>query len=358
MSTRSAWMWAIVAATSAAASPLVLAGEQPERGRETSKPVEPKPKDAAPPAAAVPAAAPFKNVNELLAALEASGEKINTLECDLMYERRFKLQGDIHTRQGKLFYNSVRSGKPGEPPLRSFAIRFSSLTIDDVRRDQDKEYVFDGQWLVERSAKQKQYIAREVARPGERFDPLRLGEGPMPIPIGQKAAEILARYDAEMLPLGDGIADEPVFLDAATKRSQAQLRLKPRAERAKDDEFKEIRLWYTRDTDGTLLPRLARTVTRSGDISFVLLTAMKKNGTLPPNAIQIEAPPKGDGWDIQYQEGRFKEEGAPKPAPKAPGEKPAPAAAKPGPSAPPPAERDKKKEEVKPDTGRTDPTPY
>lgn len=346
------------------------AEDQPDKGRETSKPIDSKPKS--PPAAAPPAARPpgqtggsdkaFGSVGELLAALEASGDQITTLEAELLYERRFKLQGDTHTRYGNLYYRSERlkfsvppeKAKPDAPlpPLfRSFAIKFTRLFIENVRRDEDKEYVFDGQWLVERSVKQKQYIAREVARPGDRFDPLRLGEGPMPIPIGQKAAEILARYDADMPPLADGVAGEPTFLDTATKFSHAQLRLVPKADRAKDDEFREIRLWYARDADGTLLPRLVRTVTRSQDVSFVQLWGLKKNQPLPKDAIRIEPPPEGEGWDVQIEEGRFKDGAKPNDAP-APGPTKAP---------PKPAEKDAdpdRKPAETPPARTKDPTPY
>ena len=57
--------------------------------------------------------------------------------------------------------------------------------------------MFDGQWLIEKRPDKKQFVAREIAAPGEDFDPLSIKEGIMPIPIGQRAADVLERFDVE-----------------------------------------------------------------------------------------------------------------------------------------------------------------
>lgn len=298
-------MWAAVA----------LAHAEPSSGggREISRPIEDvkaAPKEASPKGSAEkpkPAAPAYANVGEVLAALERSGEKIQSLQAKLLYDRTFVLQGDRHIRYGTLYY-LVKPGseEADAAPTRMFSVKFDEIFVDSVKRPDAKLYIFDGEWFVERSEKEKQYIARQIARPGESFDPLRLGEGPMPIPIGQRAADILARYDADLPPLLDGVADEVQYKATAEKFSHVQLRLVPRAERKEEDEFREVRLWYERDKEGVLLPRLARTVSRAGDVSYVQLWKLSRNEPIPESAVTIDPPPEGAGWDVQIDEGRFK----------------------------------------------------
>lgn len=256
-----------------------------------------------------------KNVDELLSALESADLGIRTFQTQVMYDRRFVLQGDRHVRLGDLFYQVVPPAEGGasSKPRRMFSIDFKTLTIDGVRRDDRNTWVFDGQFLVERRPGLKQYVARQVARAEDPIDPLGLGESPIPFPIGQKKAAILERYEATMLKPLDSLtpgkdADPEEANELAQRREQVkdtfQLRLIPRGVHAEEDQFKEIRLWYTKDS---FLPRMARTINRAGDESTVLLINPKVNAELPADAIDIEPPPAEEGWDVQIDTGRFKD---------------------------------------------------
>lgn len=251
---------------------------------------------------------------ELLDALEAADKDLRTFQAEIMYDRRFLLQGDRHIRYGDLVYRRI-AAEEGARPRRAFAVRFRTLIVDDEKRDDRSEWVFDGEWLVERRPVEKQYIARQVARPDDPVDPLAVGEGPIPFPIGQKTRAILERYEATLLKPTDGLepepdADEEEKQELASLRAAAdgtyQLRLIPKSAFADQDDFKEIRLWYTKER---FLPRLARTVNRAGDESIVLLINAKVNEELPAHAIQIAPPPEKEGWDVQIDPGRFRKDG-------------------------------------------------
>lgn len=256
------------------------------------------------------------SVDELLSALETADRGIHTFQAGVMYDRRFLLQGDRHVRFGDLYYQVAGAGGEveGGKPRRTFSIDFRTLIIDDSKREDRNTWVFDGQWLVERRPGEKQYIARQVARPEDPIDPLGLGESPIPFPIGQRKAAILARYEATMLKAEEGLtpgegADEEEEEELAQRRADVeatwQLRLIPRAEHAEEDQFKEIRLWYTKEE---FLPRMARTINRAGDESIVLLINPKVNEELPAHAIDIEPPGPEAGWDVQIDSGRFKDQ--------------------------------------------------
>lgn len=257
-----------------------------------------------------------KNVDELLSALESADRDIQTFQTGVMYDRRFLLQGDRHIRLGELIYKvePPSAEAPTQKPRRMFAIDFKTLTIDGTRREDRNTWIFDGQWLVEKRPAVKQYIARQVARPEDPMDPLGLGESPIPFPIGQKKQAILARYDATMLDAMEGLtptsdADPEEAREVEQRRQNVrntyQLRLVPRGDYADEDQFKEIRLWYSK---GEFLPRMARTVNRAGDESVVLLINPKVNQPLPDGAIDIEPPAPEEGWDVQIDSGRFKEQ--------------------------------------------------
>ncbi|MBL0921097.1 MAG: hypothetical protein IBJ10_03095 [Phycisphaerales bacterium] len=250
---------------------------------------------------AAPAAAPnhaeVVSAAELLKTLETSGEGMTTLRADIRYDRRFLLQGDRHVRDGSLYFKVNPGAGPSGARGRTFAIHFDELYVGDRLENDPQTWIFDGRWLTEVRPAIKRLTRREVVREGEDFDPLRIGEGPMPIPIGQKAADILSRYDAELRPQNEGAGEDGKAYLTGLKEEAWQLLLTPRKDRPDKDEFREIRLWYSK---ATLLPRLARTINRAGDESFVALINLERNGALPEAAFAVPEP--GDaGWEIQVE---------------------------------------------------------
>jgi hypothetical protein len=250
------------------------------------------------------AAVVFPDADALLLALEKADVGLVSFEAHIQYDRRFELQGDQHIRRGEIYYKAEVKGDGGggavEPAV--FAVKFNELQIDETKRPEEQAFIFDGEWFIERNDAAKRFIKRQVALPGERINPLRLGEGPFPIPIGQKRVDILARYEAKLVPVEDGLKDEPDY--AAAVAGATQIVLTPRAEFGKD-EFREIRLWYRSEGEGAkarLLPRLAQTLNRQGDVSFVLLVGMKVNGAdFPGQIVNVDEPPAGQGWEVQTE---------------------------------------------------------
>lgn len=251
----------------------------------------------------------------ILDELERDGAELRRLSADVSYSRTMAASADEQVRLGHLYY--VNEGA-GDQRVRRFGVVFDTLILDPAtkprRETYHKSYVFDGEWLVERDHRTRTAWKRQVVAPGEQFDPLRVGEGPFPIPLGQKKADILARYAVEALPTTDGLL--PREGEAWPERrveegknlatfvgDSVQLRLAPLPEFATDDEFVEIRLWYARDESGVLLPRMARTEDVGGDVSLVYLkdVAINERASIPSDAMSIEIPP---GWDKRVEEWR------------------------------------------------------
>lgn len=271
----------------------------------------------------------FATAEALLDALETADIDLRRLSAEIMYDRTFALAGDRQIRKGELSFVS------GENRVgRKFAVRFDTLIIGDSRRDEVKQYIFDGQWLVEKTPGEKRFVKRQIVPPGQNFDPLRVGEGFMPIPIGQRKADILKRYVATLAPLEEGLEDAELrkFVMDCT-----QLKLTPRPDLAEEDQFSEIRLWYKGGQSGVkLLPRLARAVNIAEDVSLVRLINVKTNddAVLKDGAMDTTTPPAAEGWEIlihDYREGLKPQAEAPD---QAPAPEPAPGKPEPAPSVP------------------------
>ena len=183
--------------------------------------------------------------------------------------------------------------------------------------DQQQLIIFDGEWLVEKNFKEKMMIKRQVVPPGQVFDPLKIGEGPLPIPLGQSKVDVTLRFRAELQPLHAGLDAEP---DASAEeraeveslrqhvKDATQIRLTPQPGFERETDFSEIRLWYRRTAEGLLLPVMARTTSRNMNTSIVQLSNIQvqrlnqpinAKAEIPPDVVRIDAPPKG--WDFDLQ---------------------------------------------------------
>lgn len=283
---------------SIAIASLVLALQISQPGGE---PPQTHPATASQPAPTPPR---IETAEDLLKLIEDAEGRFRTLTAEVLFDQVKGVDADRRKRFGKIWFEDGRVQTPPGP--RRFAVRFDRVQFGSRIQDEVQEYIFDGQWMVERRPAEKQIIKQQVARPGETLDPLRLGEGRFPLPIGQKTAAIRARYAVEMLVPEAGLeAHEEKELPALLKfvAGTHQLKLVPVAGLIDTEELKEIRLWYRTETgsDGltNLLPRLARTVNRAGDVTIVQMINVVLNAPVPPEVLSTAVP---EGWDAQVRE--------------------------------------------------------
>ncbi len=242
---------------------------------------------------------PIKTSDDLLSALENADANFRSLQADL---RKTKVFGELEgggtlTYLGTAIFISEppEAAKPGAKPRRMFQVDFTSTIADNVKKAEQRTFIFDGQWFVERQPDVKQIHKRQIVPPGQTVDPLAIGEGPFPVPIGQKRERILQRFTAELLPPND-------FPDAKQAgefvKDTYQLKLIPRPSADEAQKYREVRIWY-RTSD--LLPRFARTVERDDAVNIVALMNIKLNQPVPTTAFDTTVP---QGWDAQIDEYR------------------------------------------------------
>ena len=245
---------------------------------------------------------------EILDAVEQSDEKLSSLQAKVSLTNTFELQGDTVIKQGSLAYQSNRDpdadpethSKSDDIPDRRLAVTFDQEVVG-VRREADpKTYIFDGESFVEIRPADKQYIRTQVARPGEKFDPLTLGEGPFPSPIGQRKADILERFEAAAPERLEGL---PEPYHAYAKRHElTQLHLTPKEGTDAWEEFDQIRIWYriyTDSDDGSVwVPQVMRVVKPIGDEMVLVLVDPRINEPIDPRTFDPRPPPRGARWNV------------------------------------------------------------
>lgn len=204
-------------------------------------------------------------VNDLLDRLEKSAADLQSFTAEVQYQKEDALLGRKELRTGDLIYR-----QHPETRQKSFAILFENEIVQNIRRNEPKHYIFDGRWLAEIDHKNKQFIKREVVAPGKQLDPLKLGEGPFPLPVGQPKAEVLARFDVTKASLPDsGLLKNLQDVEG--------LSLVPKAGAKEAKDYAGIELFYDKTT---LLPIGINISDVNGDRKTVKLLNVKRNAQL------------------------------------------------------------------------------
>ena len=187
----------------------------------------------APTSASAPAADPVDPAAlAILKRLEAAGRKYPTLRADVEYRRDAPRLGTREDRTGWVAFQNEQ----GKISAR-FRIHFETLRQDGgpkriVRRD----YAYPGgRWLLAAKHSTRLLTRYEVVRPGEKFQPWRLGKGPFPLPFGQKVADVLKYYRVSTRPPKPGDPKNTDYLKLTTLR-----------DRRKEVRFRQMELWVDR----------------------------------------------------------------------------------------------------------------
>lgn len=227
------------------------------------------------------AAAPkFASAEALLEALERAAEPMQTLTARIQYTNEDPLLGDRTVRTGMLYFR-----KEPTTGARQFAVKFETLQSGDTKEQVSKDYIFDGIWLVERLPKEKQFFKRQTVKTGEQIDPLSI-DGPFPLPIGQKKADILRRFEATL--------GEPE--SSGIRKGFIHLHLKAR-DQTERESIEEVDLWYD---PVSLLPGKVIVRERSGDVNVAELVQAIANGSVIDEAtFDTTTPSRDEGWYVE-----------------------------------------------------------
>ena len=176
----------------------------------------------------------FVDADALLTAVERTSDSLRDFRANITLETTDDVTGDTERRLGQLVFVQ----EEGKPATRRFAVVFEKFIDGSGRMDERPvRYIYADGWLTEADFKQRTLVRRQLARAGEQYDPLKPGEGPVPLPIGQRRADVLARFDASL-----ATAPDSTLLLKLT-RPMVGVRLKPKPGMA-DRDLMEASVWY------------------------------------------------------------------------------------------------------------------
>lgn len=250
-----------------------------------------RPSQEVPPETSAPPAAADEAAEALLERLEAGARDLTGFTARITYTKEDALLGRREIRTGELIYQvEPATGR------KRFAALFDGIVIGQRKESRLKHFVFDGQWLAEIDHRNKQFIKRQVVPPGRQLDPLKLGEGPIPIPIGQPRQAVLERFEVRSL-------EPPVEGPLAGLAGDFHLnglRLTPRAGTPMAEDVERVDLFYDQATG---LPVGVLLLDVNGDRKIVRLAEPVRNPELTAaqeEKLRIETPdPKS--WQISVE---------------------------------------------------------
>ncbi len=185
----------------------------------------------------------------LLERLESAHAAVTSFSSPLTYRKEYALEGDHETRLGEV---ALR----GHGADREIVLFFELVIDASGHGTNDARYhVYKDGWWTEVNPGRKQVLARQMQAAGSTRDPFDLGEGPLPLPIGQKASRVLARFDAS-------VGEKPDDLVLKGITDPHVLHLEPRAGTPAAEDIESIDLLYDRET---LLPVGLLVVDLTGD---------------------------------------------------------------------------------------------
>jgi hypothetical protein len=236
---------------------------------------------------AVAPAHPIDPVEAILTRQEREAADVRTFTADVRYEAWDDILARREIRSGHIIYDVDAAGR------RSFAVLFDRLIVGQRAQDRRKHYIFSGRWLVEVDHETKQFIKRELVPPGRQIDPLKLGEGPIPLPIGQPKDEVLARFDVTLIePPTEGMLAGLADVDG--------LRLVPKPGTPEAADYERVDLFYDRATS---LPIGIDAVELGGNRKTIRLLEVQRNPELTDEQrakLSVEEPDPRE-WSIDVQ---------------------------------------------------------
>jgi len=216
------------------------------------------------------------SVEQVLDALHARGIGLKDFSADVSLSTTDMLGSGKTTLSGKVYYQAK-----GQGDARMRVIFDTREVGKKIDKESKLEYLLEDGWLIERDWKRKIQVDRQVLKPGQKIDLLKLGEGPFPLPVGQPRAEVLKSFDVKKI---EAAKDDPA--------GTVHVQLVPKAGTQFERKFKTIDVWVDLKTD---FPRRIETIDPNAtEVRTTELPAMHVNQGLRDGQFELEKI--GNDW--------------------------------------------------------------
>lgn len=181
-------------------------------------------------------------VTAILDALDAQTLAMRTFASRVRMDSYDDLADETERRFGRVVLQ-IEPSTDGGRANRIAAVVFERTIEPSGRaRERLEHYVYRDGVLSDYDHEAKRLTRRRLVAEGDDHDPLRLGEGPVPIPIAQRKADIVAAFDVSVGPA----IPARILSDAADVRG-LHLVPKPGTRMAEDGRIAAIDLWVRGD---------------------------------------------------------------------------------------------------------------
>lgn len=217
----------------------------------------------------------------ILKKLEAAGKTQAKLKARLDYQVQQRLTGDEEDRNGWIKFQQAS----GKEPVK-FRIHFDTLKLGGRGKTtkQPVDYIFDGQWLTIAKHKIKTMTKIQVAADGQHVEAHRIGEGPFPVPFGQKASDVVNICEVTTRPRKAG---EP--------KNTEYIKCVPRRRHARRVNFTRLEMWIDK---ATALPTKIRTRDKSKNVTTVTFRDIQPTKSFKGDPFKMSKP---FGWDLTIE---------------------------------------------------------
>jgi outer membrane lipoprotein-sorting protein len=153
------------------------------------------------PAAEAPASAPapaqsagvtqVSSIDQILDALDVRGDSLKDFTADVKLQEEDAAVGNVVVRTGKIWFQRL----PNDDARMRLTL--DKKQVKDKTIDEKLEYVYSQGWLTDRDYRRQLNVRRQMVRPGEKVNLLKLGEGPLPLPLGQDKADVHKMFEVK-----------------------------------------------------------------------------------------------------------------------------------------------------------------
>jgi len=223
------------------------------------------------------------SIDTVLDALDQRGKSMKEFTADVQLTTEDTAIGDPNTRTGKVLFQ--KRGDQGDARLNvqlDFQIKKSGGQFIKVASKQ--QYLLEKGWLYDLDFAKRLRNERQVSKPGDKVNLLKLGEGPFPLPIGQSKEDVHKNFDVKMKPLAKGDPSDTIHLE-----------LTPREGTSLAKRFSRIDAWVDRSSN---MPTRIDTLDAAGsEQRSTQLTNIVVNPSDKLKDDDFKLPPT-TGWDV------------------------------------------------------------
>jgi outer membrane lipoprotein-sorting protein len=222
------------------------------------------------------------SVDEILQALYQRGQNLQDFTASVTKTDADPVMEKENSHLGTIRYQR----QTGDNVRIRVTFEHEKLGDNKVMAFHEEDELSDGKLVVQHySSKLEDHFV--VAKPGQKVNPLRLGEGAFPLPVGQEPQAVKKEFDVKLVPPDKD--DPPHTIHA---------QLVPKNGTRLASKFKTVDVWV--DTQTNFTPRIKTGDTQGTKITTTELTNLKINSGLTDKDFQL--PPPGPDWAVKTED--------------------------------------------------------